>query len=515
VDLLPPAGSPEELQIFSALGDQLPVLYRRLVDNPRSAHTVVVVPSLSLDRRELSKISGVHHYEERLLFHLMLLRHPRVRLLYVTSQALDPTVIDYYLHLLAGVPSAHARERLLLIHTADASSMPLSEKILRRPRVVERIRRALGDRAMAHMVCFNATTLERSLAVQLGIPLYACDPALAHLGSKSGCREIFRQAGVLLPDGFENLTQRREIAEALSELKGRDPALKRAVVKLNEGFSGEGNAIYHYECASDASVNSIEANLHKLQFTAPQETWEAFEDKFADMQGVVEAFVEGDNKRSPSAQCRVNAVGQAQIISTHDQVLGGDTGQVFEGCTFPADDVYRTEIQRSGLEVAQALAAKGVIGRFAVDYVSIPDGTGWKHYAIEVNLRKGGTTHPFLTLKFLTDGTYDTDSGLFRSASGQAKYYFASDTLQSERYVGLMPEDLIDIAVYNGLHFDATTERGVVFHLIGALSEFGKLGLVCIGDNPQQAQFLYRQAQSVLSSEVQDRSITAPDRRAT
>ena len=38
----------------------------------------------------------------------------------------------------------------------------------------------------------------------------------------------------------------------------------------------------------------------------------------------------------------------------------------------------------------------------------------WKAYAIEINLRKGGTTHPFLTLQFLTDGAYDADKGSLR-----------------------------------------------------------------------------------------------------
>jgi len=40
------------------------------------------------------------------------------------------------------------------------------------------------------------------------------------------------------------------------------------------------------------------------------------------------------------------------------------------------------------------------------------DGT-WAAYAIELNLRKGGTTHPFLTLQFLTDGAYDPATALF------------------------------------------------------------------------------------------------------
>jgi hypothetical protein len=157
----------------------------------------------------------------------------------------------------------------------------------------------------------------------------------------------------------------------------------------------------------------------------------------------------------------------------------------------------------AGLQVARVLASKGVIGRFATDFVSVPDGAGgWVHHAIEVNLRKGGTTHPFLTLRFLTDGSYDQETGEFRTQTGAPKYYFASDTLQNDAYRGLLPEDLIDIAVYHKLHFHGPTERGIVFHLMGALSEFGKLGLVCIGDNLQQARFLYRKGVSTLNREV-------------
>jgi hypothetical protein len=505
--LTPEPGSAAELTAFSDLRTRLPLLYDRIAEDDRAEHRVVVVPSLSMDEEELAKISGVHHYEERLLFFLMLLRRPRTRVIFVTSQRLSPTVVDYYLHLLSGVPTSHARRRLLLFECADASSRPLSEKILARPRLVARLRRAIGDVGRAHMVCFNSSTRERTLSVQLGIPLYANDPALADLGSKSGCREIFREAGVQFPDGFERLRDPSDIAGALAALKRKDPGLRKAVVKLNEGFSGEGNAVFRFEgydaTNEPAAISWCRDRLPGLRFEAAGETWDRFSAKYAEMGGIVESWVEGENKQSPSAQCRVNAVGKAQPISTHDQLLGGPSGQVFLGCTFPADPVYRMEIQEAGLRVANVLANRGVMGRFATDFVSVPDGQGgWTHQAIEVNLRKGGTTHPFLTLRFLTDGSYDPTTGEFYAQAGKPKSYFASDTLQSESYKGLHPDDLIDIAVYHGLHFHHSTERGTVFHLMGALSEFGKLGLVCIGDNPQQARFLYRKAVSVLDSEV-------------
>jgi len=505
--LQPTPGSQQELAAFAALQAQLPSLYERVSHDPRAEHLVVVVPSLSMDPRELSKISGAHHYEERLLFFLMLLRRPRTQVLFLTSSAISPTVVDYYLHLLSGVPTSHARKRLMLMDCSDSSNNPLSGKILSRPRMLRNIQRIIGRFTTAHMVCFNSSALERTLSVALNIPLYANDPSLLDLGTKSGCRETFREAGVQFPDGFERLHSSDEIAEALATLKGRYPDMRRAVVKLNEGFSGEGNALFYFDGISSSSAsdlqNQIRDRLPELKFEAKFESWEPFAAKYADMGGIVEMFVEGENKRSPSCQCRVNAIGGAQAISTHDQVLGGPSGQVFLGCTFPADDAYRLDIQAAGLRVAEVLASKGVLGRFATDFVSVPtkDG-GWEHHAIEVNLRKGGTTHPFLTLRLLTDGNYDMMSGDFYAQNAKPKYYYASDTLQSDHYKGLSPDDLIDIAVYHDLHFHANTERGVVFHLMGALSEFGKLGVVCIGDNPQQAQFLYKRTRSVLDEEV-------------
>jgi hypothetical protein len=122
--------------------------------------------------------------------------------------------------------------------------------------------------------------------------------------------------------------------------------------------------------------------------------------------------------------------------------------------------------------------------------------------AIEINLRKGGTTHPYDLLDFLTDGAYDPASGLYRAPSGQALYYLASDNLTSERYRGLTPRDLIDVAVERGLHFHTGAHEGVVFHLIGALSEFGKLGVLCIGGSPSRAQALYAEVVGALDAEA-------------
>jgi len=492
----------QEIAEFQRLKPRLAEVWDALIMREEEPHTAVVVPSLTLDQSELKKISGASFYEERLLFLLIRLRNPRARMVYVTSQPIHPIILEYYLQFLAGIPASHARSRLTLLCADDASSRSLTEKILERPRLIERIRAGITDPQRAYLTVFNSTPLERKLAVLLGIPLNGCDPQLARLGTKSGSRKLFREAEVPLPEGFEDLHTSHEIVEALVELRARRPGIKRAVLKLDESFSGEGNALFRYP-ASDSKAALAEA-LRQVEFAVATETSETYFDKLAKMGGIVEEFIEADEKHSPSAQLRIGPRGDVFPISTHDQILGGPSGQVFLGCRFPARDDYRLGIQEAGERVGHQLSAHGVVSRFGVDFLVHRDAPDqpWKTTALEINLRMGGTTHPYLALQFLTGGALDTATGLFLAPSGQAKYYKATDNLYSDRYRGLLPEDLVDLLTINKLHYSHGTESGVLFHLIGALSEFGKLGLTAIANSPAQVDELYAHTLEVLDRET-------------
>jgi PGM1 C-terminal domain len=480
-----------------------------LFDN--SDADILVVPSLSIDQRELQKIEGCEHYEERLLFSLMRLRNPRTRLIYVTSMPLHPSVIDYYLQLLSGIPFSHARNRLLLLSTYDSSLKPLSQKILERPRLLNRIRQALRLEK-SFMMCYNSASWEGELSLKLGVPLYAAAPNLQIWGSKSGSREIFAESKVPLPDGSALVWDSTNLALSAADLWERQPSLERMVVKLNEGISGEGNALLDLraiasfappESSHAERVAAISDRFSSLRFQAKKETWENFSGRISELGAIVEAFVEGEIKRSPSVQGRITPNGEVEILSTHDQILGGPDGQIYLGCRFPADEAYRLELQQLGLKVGKKLAEKGALERFGVDFIAVDKGNNqWDIQAIEINLRKGGTTHPFMTLKLLTNGRYDLSTGLFYSQQGRPKYYIATDNLQKDRYRGLLPNDLMDIIAHHRLHFDSGTEIGTVFHLMGCLSQFGKLGLTCIGDSPQQAEEIYHKVVKVLDEET-------------
>jgi hypothetical protein len=488
------AGSAGELARFAELQRRLPGLFDRVFTDRLAPRTIVVVPGLSLDAELLSRVEGFTHYEERQLTMLMLLKMPNTRMVFITSAPLDPSIVDYYLHLLPGIPHEHARARLTLLAAHDSSTVSLTRKILERPRLLARVRSALGDPQLAHISCFNATPDERTLAVRLGVPLYACDPALLDLGTKSGARSVFREAGIGMASGAENLRDMRDVVTALNVLKRRQPTLKRAVIKLEEGASGEGNCIFDYSGApTDSGLETwLAAQLpDRLQPEAAGMSYERYAAKFTERGGVVEAWIDAEEKQSPSVQLRITPSGSIETISSHDQVLGGATGQRYLGACFPAKEDYRGAICESALRIADVLRAKGVLGRFGIDFVCVREGSAWRHRAIEINLRKGGTTHTFQTLQYLTDGRYDTNTGLFFTTQGKARCYYATDNLVKAPYRRLTPPDLIDVAIEHNLHFDRTTLRGVTFNLIGAVSEFGKLGIVSIARSPAEAEMLY------------------------
>jgi PGM1 C-terminal domain len=202
-------------------------------------------------------------------------------------------------------------------------------------------------------------------------------------------------------------------------------------------------------------------------------------------------------------QLRVTPLGEVELLSTHDQLLGGPTGQTYLGCRFPADFGYARAITQEATKIAARLAQAGVLGRFAVDFVVVRDHQdAWTPYAIELNLRKGGTTHPFLTLQFLTDGAYDADAALFIAPSGREKHLVASDHVHDDLLRGLTTDDLFDIAVRHRLHFDQARQTGVVFHMMGALAELGRVGLTAVADSRDQADAAFRRAERVLHEEA-------------
>jgi biotin carboxylase len=451
----------------------------------------VVIPSTTFPPVELRKITGIEHYEERMLFTALWLQRPALRLVFVTAVPVDPAVVDY---LLRHLPDPEdARRRLELVSVDDAEPRALSEKLLARPEILDRIRSLAGDPAAACVLPFNVTPLEQRVSDALGLPVFGPSPQHFPLGSKTGSRRVARRAGVGVVAGAEALWSVGDVERAVAGLLGERPEAEAVVVKLNNGFSGQGNAIV------DLADVASPIDRSRTTFCAEGESWPSFTEKIVAEGAIVEELVRGPDVRSPSVQLSIAPDGAVEVLSTHDQVLGGPDNQVYLGCRFPAHRGYRATITAAGRRVAEVLAGEGVIGSFGIDFVVVPRAGGHDVYLSEINLRLGGTTHPFGMARLVTGGAYDEDTGELL-VDGAPRHYVATDNLKTPALLGRRPAAVIAAIDRSGLAFNPARGTGVTLHLLGALRRYGKMGAVCIGRSPEDADELHRHLLATVES---------------
>ena len=446
--------------------------------------TVLAIPSISFDFAVLGQHAGeLQALEERFLYFAFVLRRPRARLVLATSSPIPGDVVDYYLSLIPDV--ADARERMHLVSPADDSIRPLSEKLLDRPDLVAQLRELAGDRDRAFIMPFNVRRPERDLALALDIPIYGVDSRFARYGTKTGSRRLFETAGVTHPRGVNAVRTRAEVADALIALRRWRPGLEAAVVKHDDAVYGDGNRVISLRDLPPPGTAEERSAVDVRSRSLPP-------DYLAELAkgGVVEEMIAGEI-RSPSVQLRILPGGQPIVISTHDQVLGGERGQSFVGCTFPADSSYAPVVVEEAGKVGRHLAVQGVMGRFGVDFVVARGEDGWEPYAVEINLREGGTSHPYGALWLLTDGALDESKTVYRTPSGQQKHYFATDRLGDAAWGAIGLARFLAEVDAAGLGWDAAAQTGAVFHMLSLFEPQGRLGVTAIADSPDGAHEIY------------------------
>jgi hypothetical protein len=452
--------------------------------------TVVAISSVDLGRR-FNEHNDLPSLDTRWLYLIFLLRRRGARLAVVTSDRVSEPEVRYYSDL-AGV-AAGDRSRLLLVELGDLDARPLTEKLLEHPDALARIAEFTAD-GQAFIAPFAGGTAERDLALALDLPVHAVDHRFARYGTKTGSRELFAELGIPTARGAERLRDVDQLAAAVARLRRASPPPASVVIKLDQGTTGAGNVVLPLARlpppGTSAETTAIERLLSELEPSYLE-----------DLRGsaVVEELLTGIEVRSPSVQVRIRGDGRVSVFATHEQVLGGPAGQTYTGCRFPADAAYAAQLAAHASRVGRRLAEEGAVGRLAIDFVLVreqPD--RWRTYAIEINLREGGTTHPHGALALLTDGSYDTRSATFTTAGGSTRGYRATDALRNPRWRGVPIEELVDGARLDGIGYRPDRESGVVFLMLRSLPLEGRLGLVAIGTDQGHCDELFAATERLL-----------------
>ena len=459
-------------------------------------HVMVTLPSFSVSESMLSHYGDrIPSLEHRYLNAVLIAgRITDCRNITVLSRLPDPAIHEYLLELVPAANRASARDRTTLIEVQDRTNRSVAAKLLDRPDLLAQIRDLVGDRP-ALIEPWNVTENEVALALALGIPINGSNPKLRWLGFKSAGRRLMRRAGVPVPFGVEDVRTADDVFGAIHAIRDARPEAPGVVIKHDDSGAGDGNIVLDLEPM--ASATEPDAWLREQIEGLPD--WYRTD---LELGGIVEERIAGARFSSPSAQVDIKPDGRVVVLATHEQVLGGESGQVYLGCRFPADPAYAPELARHAAAIGAELAEAGALGRFSVDFVaSAPaGGNNWQVHALEINLRKGGTTHPYAALRNVAPGRYEPESGRWLTADGSTRCYSATDNLVDPAWVGLAPTAVIEAVAEAGLQFDPETGTGVILHMLSGLAIDGRFGLTAIGETPEEAARLHEAARAAVTA---------------
>jgi hypothetical protein len=500
-------------------------------------------------------IAGLHIYEERNLWNLMRLRNPHVKLLFLTSHILDEKITAYHSSLIA---SDDWPKRLFFWSSEEldandpsgsTSHTPLAKKITdlsdeRWERFAVMIQNFLKGTQRAFMKDFLNTNLEEHLFERLrllhpALRLIACSQDVStKWGSKEGSRQVFDKAGVMYPTGTNHITKDLDVLsrQIFENFDPRD--VRKVVVKHNHGASGMGNAEFKIRqlpfagkwtvCKSSSSRNCTDVVIQQIRGALtsmdfpPGTSSDSFLDKIKDMGAIVEAWVdpvgEGltDYITSPSVQgfaYPVDVPGDGvDVLSTHEQILDG---QVYLGGVSPAMKVYNSQMVTMGMKVGSVLRSLGVNERFAVDTVVQPRRTAdgkveLTPFAIEINIRWGGTTAANEVLKRIATSVEKFPSSATYAVDGTEVFYVSTDNCKSPKLKTMSIDDLL-VSLQPYLYpMKGTKGRGVTLHMLGGMQTLGKIGFAAYGHTRSEAHELYAATFDLLGA-AHEHDVAIPD----
>ena len=172
-------------------------------DTQRGTNTIVVIPSIDLDGDELKRICpNIEFYEERQLYHLLLLSDPSFRVVFLSTHPICEDIVRYYLTLdnCSCDELRERRQRLFLLTPGDwensqssssSSASSLSKRVVNHDKLISTIREIVdrisgGMNPSAGLNVFCGSDTADKLASKLKLRLLEAGGEQLYYGSKQG-----------------------------------------------------------------------------------------------------------------------------------------------------------------------------------------------------------------------------------------------------------------------------------------------------------------------------------------
>lgn len=334
------------------------------------------------------------------------------------------------------------------------------------------------------------------------------------LGTKSQCRRLYRDVGVLHPRGLYNPVRDVDtlVKEIYTFLKANRDVVN-IVVKLERSSAGDGNRTYKLgkmiketkEFWTDESLahQVIKAKLEE-QFSP------AYQRRMHDHGAVFEAFISGEKFESPAVLGMITPQ-SVEVYFDYNQRLGGNDGQTYQGSIGPASNqhmpdfkphkgaISETDLKTPSTKILEGLKKCGAMGAVGIDFVTCEElnSEGKKvrnAYAIENNVRHSGTMYPYRTLFYLVG-----------KEILEKKYFTSKDSIKVEKpkkhqgqhlrswfYQRYLPN--------NQNHYNPITHTGCIVYIDTWVK--GKVGIACIADTKKELEVMFKDFGESITTDV-------------
>ncbi|KAJ8304824.1 hypothetical protein KUTeg_018407 [Tegillarca granosa] len=563
------------LQLKTARDDHLEGFRRRAKkfamswDRIKNSQRVIIhLPSLGLSQEIRDSIHEFGIRQNTQMARLCDIRDPNVDVIFISPVPLSEETRQYYSKLLglkAAIDSGNVEdqdetmsERYKIITPDAIKSFPthrmcLSTLLKYSPRTMTRIKHLIKGRE-AYIVSSVPHKDDLAIADMLDVPILSPEPEVAHLYStKSGCKRIFASANVEVPPSEYDVYSLGQLHECLAQLVTENLLVTRWLFKLDDEFDGRGIAYcdiskhlpcYNWalkECrrygekwskkwAQEAAYIKIHAEIpdvlaeHAMPVhTELYPTWEKFLDAFLSQGGVIEACPPSDSITTLTVDMLIEPNGKYNILSLGDQIHA-ETPFSCWGVSIPQSSVEPETLNTACNKVAEACKSRGIIGYFAIDFVTFIDSKNMeqKLWALDLSLHYSDSLAMFQLMSYVSNGRLDIQTHEFhvpkpqqehrprrRRLAGQA----AEQPPNTNRF-GVMSTQLLhtNLAVVHysvffqmcrahGIGYDIKEKQGSVFTLIDSFNR-ERLGMLTIGDNLQGALATFARNLSVIHQEI-------------
>lgn len=450
-----------------------------LYSESKKERLIIFIPSLTMGGLLQEFYSGITHYEERYLYQIFHLKDPKTKLVIVMSEGGSKILKEYFIAQISevlGLLKDDIKKRLKIIEIPNSENTPLIERLLKSKTHINQLKNCIVDKENTYLRYYRVTEQEIELSKILDIPYYGLSPQSFFINGKSGAKELFKKAGVPFPKGSNNLLKVKDVYTNVVKLS---ESSKNSLYLLKINNEGAGVGIVELDLNNKEAISSYKSFTNHLSSLLPF-SFQSFEKAFEKEGGILEEKMVGEKVASPSIQYEIYPSGKIVELSTHLQDMHGTE---YVGALFPAPCSYRHDIAKMGMRIAKQAYMYGAQGKLAIDFI-VTKNKGqkkWNIYAIEINARKGGTTHPYNWAINLTNSAYNYKTGLM--SNGHHKiYYYVTDTygLEFPKFKALKEVAFLNSLKDSGLEFNLKTNTGVFVHMLSTLEESNKVGITII-----------------------------------